>query len=207
MKIKICGMRDPENIREVSDLKPDFMGFIFYPPSPRNFSFLSDNIVSSLPEGIMPVAVTVNIDFDRIMSIADKYGFKGVQLHGEEAPELCRQLKEAGLFVMKAISVRDSESMNDVRKYVGNVDLFVFDTATKSRGGSGKKFNWSLLENYDIPTDFLLSGGIGPEDADRILEFSHPHFAGVDLNSRFEVSPGVKSTSLLSKFLNELIEK
>lgn len=200
-------MRNPENIREVSELIPDFMGFIFYPPSPRSCSSLPVNTVRSLPEGIMPVAVTVNSDFDRIMGIVDKYGFKGVQLHAEESPEMCLRLREEGLFVMKAISVRDSESMNDVRKYVGKVDLFVFDTATKSRGGSGKKFDWSLLENYDTPTDFLLSGGIGPEDADRIIEFSHPHFVGVDLNSRFEVSPGVKSISLLSRFLNELKEK
>ena len=200
-------MRDPENVREVSGLKPDFMGYIFYPRSPRYCTSLPEDTVRSLPGGIMPVAVFVNNDFDGIMNIIKRYGFKGVQLHGEETPEMCRRLKDEGLFVLKAISVKDSESIGRACGYEGYVDLLVLDTATDGKGGSGRKFDWSLLNDAVIPTDFLLSGGIGPDDADDITNLDIPHMVGVDLNSRFEISPGVKSKPLLSKFFKRLNDK
>lgn len=197
-------MRDPENIREVASLRPDYMGFIFYPPSPRYCGNMPEDVVRSLPQGIMPVAVTVDKDYDSILDLVEVYGFRGVQLHGDESPELCLRLKSNGLFVMKAISVSDAESLSRVNSYHGAVDLLVLDTASKTKGGSGVKFNWSVLRDADIKMDFLLSGGIGPDDAEKISKLNIPHKVGVDLNSRFEESPGIKSMELLKTFMSHL---
>ena len=202
LKIKVCGMRDACNISAVAALHPDYMGFIFYPPSPRYCSGLNPDFIKLLPEDIVPVAVTVDMSESEINSLVDKYGFKAVQLHGNESPELCGRLIDRELTVLKAISIKDMESLRSVNDYEGAVNLFVFDTATPSKGGSGLKFNWNLLEEADISTDFLLSGGIGPEDKEKILGFDHPHFIGVDINSRFEVAPGIKDVGLLRRFMN-----
>ena len=204
MKVKICGLRDPQNIREIAELHPGYMGFIFYPPSPRCCLSLPESVVRELPDDIIPVAVTVNMEFDGIMAAVRKYGFRGVQLHGDESPELCDRLREKRLFVLKAISIKDAESVGNAAVYDGHVDLLVLDTATKSKGGSGRKFDWSLLHDANINTDFLLSGGIGPEDVVTLRNLQLPRMVGVDLNSRFETSPGVKSVDLISEFLSQL---
>lgn len=201
MKIKVCGMRDAGNISEVAAMHPDYMGFIFYPPSQRYCSGLNPDLVKFLPGDIMPVAVTVDMSESAIISLVEKYGFKAVQLHGNESPELCGRLIDRGLTVLKAISIKGKESLRRVNDYAGAVSLFVFDTATPSKGGSGLKFDWGILEGADITTDFLLSGGIGPEDKEKILEFDHPHLIGVDLNSRFEIAPGIKDVGLLRGFM------
>lgn len=204
MKIKVCGMRDVYNISEVASLNPDYMGFIFYPPSPRYCSNLNPDFVKLLSPDIISVAVTVDVSEDDIVGLVEKYGFKAVQLHGKETPELCNRLRRRGIKVFKAISVKGTESVECIRNYEGSVDLFVFDTATVSKGGSGKKFEWSILESADIHTDFLLSGGIGPEDVENVLRFHHQHLIGVDLNSRFEVAPGIKDVGLLRRFIGQL---
>ncbi len=204
MQVKICGMRDPDNIQEVAALNPDFMGFIFYPPSPRYCGNLPEDVVRNLPGSILPVAVTVDMDFDSILELVERYGFRAVQLHGNETPDLCRKLKSTGLSVIKAISVKDAESLNKVNTYLGSVDLLILDRATKSKGGSGKKFDWSLLNNADIRVGFLLSGGISSDDAAEVLSLKHPHMVGVDLNSRFEISPGIKSVSQLQNFMKAI---
>lgn len=195
-------MRNPENIQEVASLRPDYMGFIFYPPSPRHCGNMPEDVVRSLPHDILPVAVTVDMDYDSVIDLVEAYGFRGVQLHGNESTELCGRLKSVGLFVMKAISVSDAESLSRVNSYYGAVDLLVLDTASKSKGGSGVKFDWSLLREAEIKVDFLLSGGIGPDDAEKISKLNIPHMAGVDLNSRFEEATGIKSTKLLSLFIS-----
>lgn len=201
LKIKVCGMRDACNISAVAAVHPDYMGFIFYPPSPRYCSGLNPDLVKSLAPDIIPVAVTVDMSESETVSLVEKYGFKTVQLHGNESPELCRRLIDRGLTVFKAIPIKDRESLRSVNDYEGAVNLFVFDTATPSKGGSGLKFNWNILEDAYIATDFLLSGGIGPEDKEIILGFEHPHFIGVDINSRFEVAPGIKDVGLLRRFM------
>lgn len=202
LKIKVCGMRDSGNIAAVAGLHPDYMGFIFYPPSPRYCNY--PDAIGSIPEDIIAVAVTVDMSERDIIALTHRYGFKAVQLHGSETPELCRRLRGRGLTVIKAVSVKGMESLGCIRDYEGSVDMFVFDTASSSKGGSGRKFDWTLISDMDIKTDFLLSGGIGPEDADAVLSFSHPHYAGVDLNSRFEIVPGIKDAGMLEKFVRSI---
>lgn len=204
LKIKICGMKDPRNIRDVARLAPDYMGFIFFDRSPRCCKGIDRVIIASLPEGITPVMVTVNMPFDEIVDKAVSLGFTVLQLHGDESPEECRRLRENGFKVWKAIPVASADSFKGMETYVGCVDKFLLDTSSSSRGGTGKKFDWKLLDSYDFPVDFMLSGGIGEEDAPLVLELSHPRFSGIDLNSRFESSPGIKDAVRLSQFLSRI---
>lgn len=204
MLIKICGMRYPENIDEIAPLTPMMMGFIFYPGSPRDASGLDEAVVKNLPSYIRPVAVTVNRSFDEIMDLCNKYGFKVVQLHGDENPALCRRLKEAGLTVFKAIAVGDSVDKEALKEYEGTVDLFLFDTKSDKHGGSGCKFSWDLLEGYDLDVPYLLSGGIGPDDVEAIVAAMRPGMAGIDINSRFEDAPGHKDLGKLINFIVKL---
>lgn len=204
MKIKICGMRDAANIGRVASLKPDYMGFIFYAPSPRCCLGNDPDVISAIPKSIEPVMVTVDMKEDDIIRLADKYGFRTVQLHGGESPDMCWSLRSRGFKVVKAMGLRTLEDLKNLEKYQGTVDLFLFDTACATKGGSGVKFDWKILDSYTMDVDFLLSGGIGPEDAEALKNFIHPKFAGIDLNSRFESAPGLKDAELLSKFLKIL---
>lgn len=195
-------MRDAQNIEEVSLLDIDFMGFIFYPRSPRCCSeYISAHTLKQLPESVTPVAVTVNMDYDALTDLSSKYGFRTFQLHGSESPQLCRRLREEGAKVIKAIGIKDKADLEKVRRYSGSVDYFLFDTSTPSHGGSGRKFDWKLLEEYDLSVPFLLSGGITSADADMISRFHHPQFAGIDLNSGFEIAPGLKDLDRIKKFI------
>ncbi|MDE6642574.1 MAG: phosphoribosylanthranilate isomerase [Muribaculaceae bacterium] len=204
MIIKICGMRYPENIDEITPLMPMMMGFIFYPGSPRDATGLDESVVKNLPAYIRPVAVTVNKTYDEIIYLCEKYGFKIVQLHGDETPELCQRLKDAGLVVFKAIAVGDSFDRSLLDRYQKSVDLFLFDTKSDKRGGSGKKFSWNLLDSYDLDVPYLLSGGISPDDAEAVIDAVRPGMAGIDINSRFEDTPGHKDLEKLIKFIVKL---
>lgn len=204
MIIKVCGMRDPENIAEVAALSPMLMGFIFYDRSPRCARGLDPEVVKRLPEFIRPVALTVNASYEEITAICREYGFRIVQLHGDESPGLCRRLHHDGLVVFKAIAVSDDIDWDSVAAYEGAVDLFVFDRKTPARGGSGEKFSWQLLDSYPLTTPYLLSGGIGPDDIPAIVEAMRPGMAGIDINSRFESAPGVKDLPRLINFILNL---
>lgn len=204
MLIKVCGMSDPGNIRTVASLAPMLMGFIFYDKSPRNAIGLDPSSVKGLPPYIRPVAVFVNPSVDYTLDITERYGFKIVQLHGEESTGLCDELRKMGLTVFKAISVSSINDINRAQVYEGHADLFLFDTATPAKGGSGKKFDWDLLKRYNYRTPYLLSGGIGPEDIDSIVAAMRPGMAGIDINSRFESKPGIKDIPLLTKFILSL---
>lgn len=207
MLVKVCGMTQKENIFQVSSLSPDFLGFIFYSKSPRNALGMSLDIIQRLPKNIQPVAVFVNSDYDEIIETVNRYGIKTIQLHGEESSEFCKKLKNKGFTIIKAIKVpyQPNENFFDcLESYKGKIDLFLFDTAGSDPGGNGQKFNWKILNNYSIEIPFLLSGGIGPDDLEAIKSFHHVQLIGVDLNSRFEISPGFKSIPLLSRFLNTL---
>ncbi len=204
LKIKICGMRDAANVREVAALDPDFMGFIYYPKSPRHIAAMSVDTVASLPESVIPTLVTVNMVETDIMRLIKLYAFKAVQLHGNESPELCKHLRANGLTVFKSATINNESSISAIRQYVGAVDYMLFDTPSIHHGGSGRKFDWSLLSEYNIPIPFFLSGGIGPEDVSDLLSINHPQLAGIDVNSRFEISPANKDPQLLSKFLLQL---
>lgn len=204
MKVKICGMKDAENIAEIVSLKPDYLGFIFYKPSPRNCIGIDRAIITSLSDKVETVMVSVDMAEEEVLHIADRCCFRTVQLHGNESPQMCSKLRSSGLKVIKAMGIRSAESIDILRKYEETVDFFLLDTHTPSKGGSGKKFNWNILDAYNLNKPFLLSGGIGPDDADTILNLRHNKFAGIDLNSRFESAPGVKNSALLHQFLTNL---
>ncbi len=204
MKIKICGMKFPENIKAVAAFKPDFLGFIFYPKSPRYADVLDVEVLNALPKTIKKIGVFVNENLENILTFCVKYQLDGVQLHGTELVEMCRELKNAGYIVIKAFPIADAYNFAPTKNYEGACDYYLFDTKTDAFGGSGLKFNWEILDEYSGETPFLLSGGIAFDDAEAILKIEHPRFAGIDLNSKFEVKPGLKNVSLLNGFLTEI---
>ncbi|MDR0714160.1 MAG: phosphoribosylanthranilate isomerase, partial [Bacteroidales bacterium] len=167
MKVKVCGMCRPGNISAIAGLQPDYMGFVFYPPSVRYAGALDPAVVRALPSGILKTGVFVNASEQVIKDTVKQYRLDFVQLHGSESPDLCRAIRKiAGL--IKAISV---ESANDIVHltpvYCSVADYFLFDTKTRWMGGSGKQFDWSALAAYTGDIPFFLSGGIGPDDAEQ----------------------------------------
>ena len=193
-------MREAHNIREVEALKPTMMGFICWEGSSRNIR----EIPTYLPSCIR-VGVFVNPLVGYVRNMARQLRLNRIQLHGDESPKLCQQIIRAtGLPIMKAISVETPDDIYKYRPYVGIIDLFLFDTKCKTVGGSGKQFDWEVLQHYDGDTPFLLAGGISPGDERRVLEFRHPRFIGIDVNSRFEVSPGMKDVEALREFVNKI---
>ncbi len=197
-------MRDVANIEAVAALCPDMMGFIFYGKSPRYAGGLSPEIVKSLPTAITPVGLFVNSPTAEIESICDRYGISTIQLHGDESPRECMELKSRGYNIVKALAIDETTPQEQLRAYDGAADLLVLDSRSASRGGSGLKFDWHLLGNLPISTPFLLSGGIAPDDAPLINRLEYAAMAGVDINSRFETSPGVKDAALIREFINQL---
>lgn len=203
--IKICGMRNSGNILAAADLKPDIMGFIFYQKSPRFAEDVLDpGVLSGLPSDILKAGVFVNADYKYINAICEKYFLDIVQLHGEESPDLCKILKDKGIVVIKSFNIGPQTQFRRFLDYTGCTDFFLFDAATKKRGGSGQKFNWQILNSYDLSHPFILSGGIGPGDAGAIAELENPMLYGVDLNSMFETKPGLKDIDKLKMFITEL---
>lgn len=202
--IKVCGMKNPENIKEVAALQPDFMGFIFYPKSPRFAEPLDSATLKALPKSIKKIGVFVNEELENILTIATKYDLDGVQLHGTELVDMCRKIRKAGFLVIKAFPISEVCNFRVTYKYEGVCDYLLFDTKTDAYGGSGIKFNWTMLNEYLGKTPFLLSGGIAADDVEAILKIEHPQLAGIDLNSRFEVSPGLKNVEVLKQFITEI---
>ena len=197
-------MREPKNIEQVAQLGVDMMGFIFYPKSPRYVSYVLAR--SDADRKVCRVGVFVNDSIPEILDKIHSFSLNAVQMHGNESRELCEQLHEANgdIKIIKAISVSNAGDIQKYKEYVGAVDYFLFDTKCKTVGGSGQQFDWQVLVEYDGDVPFLLSGGIGPEDAFRIRTFHHSQCVGIDLNSRFEIEPGVKDVEKLNKFLNEI---
>lgn len=199
--IKVCGMRQAENIQEVEALQEvDMMGFIFYPKSPR---FMYE-IPAYMPIRAHRVGVFVNEDKQVVKTYADRFGLDYVQLHGNESPDYCRSLCSSGLKIIKAFSIARSKDLNSVSEYEEVCHHFLFDTKCEQYGGSGNQFDWSILHDYHGQVPFLLSGGINSYSANALKEFSHPHLAGYDLNSRFELNPGEKDPERIQTFLNDL---
>ena len=189
-------MRDAENIREVEALGIDMMGFIFYPKSSRYVSERQEY----LPTKCKRVGVFVDEDIENIKKITDDYALDFIQLHGHESIEEVKKLKDRK--IIKAFNIATKEDLDATTPYANLVDFFLFDTKGPSVGGNGEKFDWSILNAYNGDMPFLLSGGIGPEDAERIKSFNHPKCIGIDLNSRFEIEPGIKDIVKLKTFLN-----
>ena len=219
--IKVCGMRDPDNIREVEqlfalhyNLFTPLMGFIFYPKSSRYVS----EVPAYLPTKCKRVGVFVDASADDIIKKIHDFSLDIIQLHGNESPEQISHLSPltipeqishlspltSHLLIIKAFNIATAEDLKSTAPYSGLVDYFLFDTKGPSVGGNGEKFDWSVLSNYEGETPFLLSGGIGPDDAERVSSFHHPKCAGIDLNSKFESAPALKDVTTLSHFLNEI---
>ena len=236
LKIKVCGMRDGENIRQVSELGVEYIGMIFWDKSPRNVTMIPTH-AGIIPDRAAEIArcacnspLNVGVFVDEmpqnIITRVVNFHLDIIQMHGHETPTLIRNLRATidpdirpGIQIWKAISIptasvshdhfancnESKQTLNEVCKpYEDCVDAFVFDTQTPNAGGSGQHFDWSVLEAYDGEKPFLLSGGISPDDAERISQFHHPKCIGIDLNSRFETEPGIKDVDALRKFIDQL---
>ncbi len=194
--VKVCGMRDADNIRAVDALGIDMMGFIFWPKSSR---YVSER-PAYLPQRAQRVGVFVDEDVEQVRRTAADYALDYIQLHGAERPAYVGQLREWR--IIKAFNIATVHDFAQTKPYEGLVDYFLFDAKGKSVGGNGEKFDWDVLQAYAGGTPFLLSGGIGPDDAERVKAFLHPQCVGIDLNSRFEKEPGLKDIIKLKTFLN-----
>lgn len=200
MIVKVCGMREAENIRAVEQAGADWMGFIFHPGSPRRV----DSPPAYLPARCRRVGVFVDGTFEDILGQVRLFGLHLVQLHGRESPALCRHLRAEGLGVIKAFAVGGEDDFHATVPYEGAADYFLFDAPSPAYGGSGRRFSWELLRAYRGRVPFLLSGGLGPDCADDLRRLSAPCLAGVDLNSRFETAPGLKDAALVKRFVEQL---
>ena len=216
LHLKVCGMGTAENILEVASLEPDYLGFIFFEGSPRNFT----GRIPPLPEKIKKTGVFVNASSEFILEKIRDFELQAVQLHGEESAEFCRhlisELKETEKTeLIKVFSVKETFDFEKLRPYEGIADLFLFDTKGKNKGGNGLVFNWEILKNYPSATPFFLSGGIGLGEIDAIKDFVNylkingksELLYGIDVNSKFEISPGLKSKKPLKKFKEEIFRQ
>lgn len=203
--VKVCGMRDARNIRQVEELGIDIMGFIFWEPSRRYVAQKPDYLPSCARAGVF-----VDAPQNDIVNKVREFGLTYVQLHGKETPDFCHKLKQvlqqnglSAVSLIKAFNIAQVEDLAFTSEYADSCALFLFDTKTPLPGGSGKQFDWQILDSYQGSTPFLLSGGIGPEDCDRLKQFHHPLCRGIDLNSRFELEPALKDVTQLEYFLKQ----
>ena len=203
MKIKVCGMRQQGNIEELVALQPNFIGFIFYEKSPRFASDeLNEEYIKAIPNSIGKVGVFVNANPGYILEMVKKYDLQYAQLHGNEMPDMCRSLRQKGIGIIKAFSIDESFNFAMLNNYKSFCDLFLFDTKTDQPGGSGTVFDWNLLKRYDNEKPFFLSGGIGPNNIEEVIQLSKDlPIYGIDVNSKYEIEPGIKDiTKLTSLF-------
>ena len=203
VQIKVCGMRDPLNLEQVCALLPEFVGFIFYPRSKRFVGTHPDPALFDIPgPAIKKVGVFVDEELSQVRKAIKSYGLEAVQLHGGESVDYCRQLSGEPVQVIKAVDPH--ESYPELERYMEVVDHFLFDSAGAGRGGTGKKFDWKLLKDLPLSAPFILSGGIGPGDAGSIRSLHFQGLMGVDVNSRFELSHGLKDIEGLKEFFIEI---
>ena len=203
MMIKVCGMRDADNIRAAEALGIDLMGFIFWPKSSR---YVSEK-PAYLPTQCRRVGVFVDAAIDDIRQHVEEYALDVIQLHGKETPayiQALRSLYGNSIAIIKAFNIATAEDLQQTACYKGHADYFLFDTKAQQVGGNGTKFDWTVLASYAGETPFLLSGGIGPNDVEQVQAFHHPLLAGMDLNSRFELAPGLKDIQQLKTFIKAL---
>lgn len=208
VKLKICGMKVPENIKSVAALAPDYMGFIFFRDSKRFIDGLTPSFVKDLPAGIKRVGVFVDEELNKVAQLAVLYGLNAVQLHGAESVKYCIALRgllaNAGIELIKAFGVDNDFDFEKLNSYSGIVDYFLFDTQTPGHGGSGKTFNWALLEKYTLDKPYFLSGGIGLDSIEQLKQIKDSRLYGIDINSRFEIAPGLKDMDKLKEFKNKI---
>ncbi len=228
MKLKVCGMKYAENIQQVAELQPDYLGFVFYEKSKRNF----EGIIPELPKEIKKTGVFVNEIPEILVSMIEEYQLDAIQLHGDESVAYIESIKEQlefsrtsfieqnkgrkkvkkpksyqNLEIIKVFGIKDEFNFDVLEPYLDVVDFFLFDTKGKERGGNGTKFDWTVLEKYPFKKPFFLSGGIGLEDVEQIqiVAKSNLPIYSLDVNSKFESEPGRKKVGDLKKFKNNVI--
>lgn len=198
-------MKDPQNIEEIANLKPDFMGFIFYQKSIRFIgNQVSKDTFKSIPKSTKKVAVFVNEAAENIEEIYQRSPFDFIQLHGNETPEFCRKLKSKGINIIKAFAVNENFDFSILTGFEAYCELFLFDTKGPYFGGNGQSFDWNLLQKYHLNTPFFLSGGIGLENIQAALNFKHPLLFGLDLNSQLELNPSLKSVKITQQIFKTI---
>jgi phosphoribosylanthranilate isomerase len=201
IRLKICGLRD--NITEVTALQPDYAGFIFYASSPRYVG--EDFVMPELHELIKKVGVFVNEPVECVLEKVRKYRLDFAQFHGSESPEICEEIADAGFGVIKAFQMDDNFDFSQLQQYDATVDYFLFDTKTKSYGGSGTAFNWEILKKYNMEKPYFLSGGISLENLEGLNEVDLSQVHALDVNSKFELKPGLKNIEKLERLKDFII--
>lgn len=192
-------MRDLENIQQLVRLPIDYIGFIFYAKSPR---FVQDNIHTTIPQNIKKVGVFVDEIYTTIINKVDTYGITCIQLHGNETVELCASLKQKGLEVIKAFGIDDTFDWSVLEKYLDHVDFFLFDTKSTQHGGTGQTFSWQQLRQYPYSKPYFLSGGLSMDNLEHAMAIHDDRLYALDLNSKFELEPGLKNINILTQALS-----
>ncbi|MGY0393124.1 phosphoribosylanthranilate isomerase [Bizionia sp. KMM 8389] len=207
MKLKVCGMKYPENIQLVAELKPDYMGFIFYNKSPRHFS----GPIPNLPKSVKKVGVFVNHSETEIITTVKKYNLDVIQLHGNQSVGFITKIHKLlthsnSIEIWMVFSIDTDFNFSILEAYEPLIDKFLFDTKGKLKGGNGYSFNWNMLNEYSSTKPFILSGGIGIDATEKLKEFKKTRIFkycyALDVNSRFEQEPGLKNITLLKQFQN-----
>ena len=207
MKVKVCGMRDPENILQIAALEPDYMGFIFYENSKRYAEgSITPELLEELPTSIKKVGVFVNSSTEAIEATVTRYKLDVVQLHGRETPRQCAEVKEMGVEVIKVFSVDDKFVFENTLLYESCADYFLFDTRGHEYGGNGFPFDWELLKDMLSPKPYFLSGGLNLENLQQ-LEKVRPKPFAIDVNSGFETAPGIKNVEQVKELISFIKEK
>ena len=201
LRLKVCGLRD--NIEDVVRLEPDYAGFIFYKKSPR---YVGENFnMPLLKDGIKKVGVFVNESLEKVKKLVERYTLDYAQLHGNESPGYCKKLHDDMVGVIKAFPVGEEFDFGQLAHYESTVDYYLFDTKTKEFGGSGETFNWTLLKKYDIEKEYFLSGGISLENVNELANIDLSKVHALDVNSRFEIKPGLKDIDKLKELKNKFL--
>jgi len=199
LKIKVCGMRDAENIHQLVTLPIDYIGFIFYAKSAR---FVSGKPEVSIPSSIKKVGVFVNSSKEEITAKIKEFDLQVVQLHGDESPEFCQEIKDLDVETFKAFGIDEYFDWESIEAYESKVDYFLFDTKSKQYGGTGQSFNWEKLKDYSYQTPYWLSGGISLENIKEAANFEDNRLYGLDLNSKFEIEPALKNIQSLTQAIS-----
>jgi phosphoribosylanthranilate isomerase len=205
IKIKVCGLRDPQNIENISRLGVDYMGFIFYRDSLRYVGDAPDaTIFKKCNSQTLKVGVFVNEEQNKIIETGKKFALNLIQLHGNENNTFCAGVKASGFGVIKTFAIDYKFDFDQLVPYMSGCDYFLFDNKTPLHGGSGEQFCWDILNSYQLEKPFFLSGGIGADDAVTIRSLNHKMLFAVDINSRFENMPGLKNTGEVERFVKEI---
>jgi len=212
MKLKVCGMKYQENMKQVAGLQPDYLGFIFYEKSARFFN----GVIPQIVENVKKVGVFVNAEIDEIIEKINTFNLNAIQLHGEESPEFCGKLRvlypltdtKESMEIIKVFSIKDEFNFEILKPYEGVCDYYLFDTKGALPGGNGYTFDWKVLKNYPSTKPYFLSGGIGLNEGDNLLAFMKSSESdrcyAIDVNSKFEIEPGLKDVEILREFKNKL---